>query len=58
MKDEGSAGILPAGWGILGIEEGDFNHEWARIFTNGEGGMGNGREGRAGGDCGRGIFGD
>ena len=20
----------------LGIEEGDFNHEWARIFTNGE----------------------
>ena len=25
----------------LGIEEGDFNHEWARIFTNGEGGTGN-----------------
>ena len=49
MKDEGSAGILPAGWGILGIEEGDFNHEWARIFTNGEG-EANGRDG--GNGCG------
>ena len=33
--------------GDLGIEEGDFNHEWAGIFTNGEGGMGNGGGGRA-----------
>ncbi len=31
----------------MGIEEGDFKHEWARIFPNGEG-MGNGG-GRAGG---------
>ena len=35
--------------GILGIEEGDFNHEWARIFTNGEG-EANGRDG--GNGCG------
>ena len=59
---EGGAGILFAGGGFFGGEwgNGDFNHEWARIFTNGEG-RGNGRdegEGSAGGlACGGGISG-
>ena len=32
----------------LGIEEGDFNHEWERMGTNGEDGMRNGGEWGAG----------
>ena len=51
MKDEGGAGVLRAGWGTGKVarasclrDEGDFNHEWAGIFTNGEG-TGNGVRG-------------
>ena len=40
-------GHLARGWGIWrrGWGNGDFNHEWTRIFTNGEGGGANGGNG-------------
>ena len=56
------AGVLGAGggffWGDGGT--GDFDHEWARIFTNGEG-CGNGRgwgEVARGGLFAGGVFGE
>ncbi len=53
---EGGAGILPAGGEFFGgMGEWGDNHEWARVFTNGEGrrmrGMGGSSVGgRFGGD--------